>query len=170
MKTLTFKTLTLIVPLTLLAGCGLSASEVDDRGTDDRSGEEAGLSSAGAAGARCARGQAYCPSTGRCYPEACLSCCFVPSCGKGQAYCPSTNSCYPEACLSCCRLGQPATDPSPNTDPPVCDPALCGPAPAMPTIQCADGSVGGFTGRCLPRDGRCGWEIRRCPTADADVR
>ncbi|MBL8920503.1 MAG: hypothetical protein JNJ54_16685 [Myxococcaceae bacterium] len=196
MKTLTRTILTLAL-LALLPACGVSTTEVDDRNaTTELGDEEAGLSSAAAAGSRCARGQAYCAATRRCYPEACLSCCFAPSCGRGQAYCsftnscypeaclsccrpvqpscgrgqaycPSTNSCYPEACLSCCRLAQPSTDPDPNTDPAVCDAKLCGPAPAMPTIRCADGSLGGFTGRCLPRqEGGCGWEIRRCPSAD----
>lgn len=170
MKTFTIKQLTLVLPFTLLAACGVSTSEVDERaGADDRIDEQAELSST-SAGKRCARGQAYCPSTRRCYPEACLSCCFFPACGRGEAYCPSTNSCYPEACLSCCRVGA-GNGGDPNTDPAVCDPARCGPAPAMPTIRCADGSLGGFTGRCLPRqDNTCGWEVRRCPTAADDAR
>src|SRR5579864_2255947 len=42
--------------------------------------------------------------------------------------------------------------------------ADCGPQPAMPAIACADGSAGGYTGRCLQQvDGSCKWENRTCP-------
>ena len=35
----------------------------------------------------------------------------------------------------------------------------------MPAQQCADGSIGGNTGRCLSQPGgTCGWEVRECPT------
>lgn len=35
----------------------------------------------------------------------------------------------------------------------------------MPAQQCADGSVGGNTGKCVKQaDGACGWEIRECPS------
>jgi hypothetical protein len=48
-----------------------------------------------------------------------------------------------------------------HTEP--CEPATCGPKPRLPTERCSDGSVGGFTGRCLRKaSGRCGWEIKRC--------
>lgn len=166
------KTRTLILSLVVFAGCGLSTGET---GTDERSGGESGLSAAAAPSSTtpCPRGQAFCAFTNSCYPEACLSCCFAPRCGKGEAYCASTNRCYPEACLSCCLLGGPSTstEPDPNTDPAVCDERACGPAPALPTYLCADGSVGGFTGRCLPREtGSCGWEIRSCPSTDDDAR
>lgn len=46
----------------------------------------------------------------------------------------------------------------------VCAEDACGPAPGAPAIICEDGSVGGFTGRCLAgADGTCGWEFRDCP-------
>lgn len=47
---------------------------------------------------------------------------------------------------------------------PACQPVDCGPAPGSPSYTCADGSIGGNTGRCR-RDlaGVCGWEIRECP-------
>ena len=46
----------------------------------------------------------------------------------------------------------------------TCEPEDCGPAPGAPAIVCADGSIGGNTGRCLPQaDGTCGWEFRECP-------
>jgi hypothetical protein len=45
----------------------------------------------------------------------------------------------------------------------LCEPADCGPALGIPNWLCPDGSTGGPTGRCLLRDGRCGWEVRECP-------
>ncbi len=54
------------------------------------------------------------------------------------------------------------------TDKPVgaeCDKTTCGPAPGMPAQQCADGTMGGNTGRCIMKPtGQCGWEILDCPT------
>ena len=50
----------------------------------------------------------------------------------------------------------------------ACDPASCGPALGAPTTKCADGSLGGNTGRCVKTSSSsCGWEIRTCtdPTA-----
>jgi hypothetical protein len=47
-----------------------------------------------------------------------------------------------------------------------CDKADCGPQLGLPNWTCADGSVGGPTGRCLARPGgTCGWEINNCPMA-----
>src|SRR5436853_4099788 len=65
---------------------------------------------------------------------------------------------------------KPPPDPDPTPDPVVeCDAGACGPRLGMPTQQCADGSVGGNTGRCLKEpDGACGWEIRECPASAAD--
>jgi hypothetical protein len=40
----------------------------------------------------------------------------------------------------------------------------CGPAPGAPTIKCDDGTVGGFTGRCIESPKGCEWEFRDCPT------
>lgn len=46
----------------------------------------------------------------------------------------------------------------------VCTESDCGgPPPKLSPIACADGSTGGYTGRCLPRDGACKWEFRACP-------
>jgi hypothetical protein len=46
----------------------------------------------------------------------------------------------------------------------VCDRSACGPAPGIASTICADGSTGGFTGRCVKATGAttCGWEIRSC--------
>jgi eight-cysteine-cluster-containing protein len=42
---------------------------------------------------------------------------------------------------------------------------------AMPNGKCVDGSMSGPTGQCVrAADGRCGWEIRQCPTPTACVR
>ncbi len=47
-----------------------------------------------------------------------------------------------------------------------CGPEDCGPALGLPNVECADGSIGGPTGRCLPTaDGDCGWEVVECPPA-----
>jgi Cys-rich repeat protein len=49
-------------------------------------------------------------------------------------------------------------------EPEPCQPEECGPRPLLPNWECADGSVGGPTGRCLRDDaGLCGWEIAECP-------
>lgn len=51
----------------------------------------------------------------------------------------------------------------PLPPPPECTPDECGPAPGLPSYVCADGTIGGNTGRCLRHaDGSCGWEIRDC--------
>lgn len=45
-----------------------------------------------------------------------------------------------------------------------CDKADCGPQLGLANWTCADGSLGGPTGRCLKRSGgTCGWEINNCP-------
>lgn len=47
-----------------------------------------------------------------------------------------------------------------------CDKTDCGPQLGLANWTCADGSVGGPTGRCLERPGgTCGWEINNCPMA-----
>lgn len=47
-----------------------------------------------------------------------------------------------------------------------CEKSECGPQLGLPNWTCADGSVGGPTGRCLERPGgTCGWEINNCPMA-----
>jgi len=47
-----------------------------------------------------------------------------------------------------------------------CDKADCGPQLGLANWTCADGSLGGPTGRCLRlAGGACGWEINNCPMA-----
>jgi len=44
------------------------------------------------------------------------------------------------------------------------DASECGPMPGAPAYYCEDGTIGGFTGRCLQREGdACAWEVRSCP-------
>ncbi len=50
----------------------------------------------------------------------------------------------------------------------ICDKEACGPAPRSPSEVCSDGSIGGFTGRCIQQaGGACGWEFRECPPTPA---
>jgi hypothetical protein len=52
----------------------------------------------------------------------------------------------------------------PTPGPEECELDACGPALGAPAYVCADGSIGGNTGRCLANaDGTCGWELRECP-------
>jgi hypothetical protein len=45
----------------------------------------------------------------------------------------------------------------------TCDVEACGERPGVPAEVCADGSNGGFTGRCLGgAEGRCAWEVLTC--------
>jgi hypothetical protein len=49
-----------------------------------------------------------------------------------------------------------------------CPKADCGPQLGLLNWTCADGSVGGPTGRCLKRpSGTCSWEINNCPMPGA---
>ncbi|MCS6798725.1 MAG: hypothetical protein NZ898_09360 [Myxococcota bacterium] len=56
-----------------------------------------------------------------------------------------------------------------ETDPVECAAEQCGTAPVAAAWVCGDGSVGGFTGRCV-RDasGRCVWEFAECPSDECD--
>lgn len=48
-------------------------------------------------------------------------------------------------------------------DPGACAESDCGPQLGMPNYPCADGTVGGPTGKCLRNaQSACGWEIREC--------
>ncbi|MEZ4399850.1 MAG: hypothetical protein R3B06_07515 [Kofleriaceae bacterium] len=72
--------------------------------------------------------------------------------------------------LACGGSSKPPADPTVDTlaRPPgtEVDAAACGPAMGMPARQCADGSLGGNTGRCVVlADGQVGWEVRACPVA-----
>jgi hypothetical protein len=45
-----------------------------------------------------------------------------------------------------------------------CEAAACGPQLGLPNWTCADGSLGGPTGRCIRGPGgTCGWEVLECP-------
>jgi hypothetical protein len=67
---------------------------------------------------------------------------------------------------SACLLDPEAIGPMPLGDGEACATSECGPALGMPNLQCADGSWGGPTGRCLADGkGNCSWEIRACPAA-----
>jgi hypothetical protein len=47
-----------------------------------------------------------------------------------------------------------------------CTPDDCGPQLGLPNWVCADGAIGGPTGRCIEREGAtCGWEVNDCPPA-----
>jgi len=53
---------------------------------------------------------------------------------------------------------------APNSN--ECDSAACGPQLGLPNWICADGGIGGPTGRCIRQpEGSCGWEIDNCPRA-----
>jgi hypothetical protein len=55
----------------------------------------------------------------------------------------------------------------PDPEPTECTEEECGPAPGIPSWTCADGTIGGSTGRCRrAEDGVCGWEIRDCEPVD----
>ena len=97
-------------------------------------------------------------------------------CSDGE--CPSTLACSEldePSCLAredCAPIyGSESTDPGvpvyagcTDAGPATCNPGSCGPPLGLATIICADGSLGGNTGRCLQNaDGTCGWEIRECP-------
>lgn len=95
-----------------------------------------------------------------CPPVACTpsDCGIVPPVVPG-----TTVSCERVADGSCQWVG--------TTDPTCSDPTSCGPAPGTPSWICADGSIGGNTGRCIASaDGSCGWEIRACdPTTECTL-
>lgn len=44
-----------------------------------------------------------------------------------------------------------------------CSQELCGVQPGLPAYECGDGTIGGFTGRCLASGNECHWEILECP-------
>jgi hypothetical protein len=45
-----------------------------------------------------------------------------------------------------------------------CEPGACGLSPTGVAYECADGSPGGATGRCVADEaGACSWEVRECP-------
>lgn len=86
-------------------------------------------------------------------------------CGADDA-CPTGSECNRVVCIRapCPSYCAPIDTRAPGDE---CDVAECGPPLRIATLMCADGSTGGFTGRCF-RDETlaCGWEIRACPTEE----
>lgn len=86
-------------------------------------------------------------------------------CGAADA-CPTGAECNRVVCIRapCPSYCAPADTRAPGDE---CDEAECGPRLRIATLMCADGSTGGFTGRCFRDESlTCGWEIRACPTED----
>lgn len=58
------------------------------------------------------------------------------------------------------------SNPTPPPNPGECPVESCGAKLDLPAQQCADGTTGGNTGKCVKQaDGACTWEIRECPSA-----
>ncbi len=118
-------------------------------------------------GATCPMGQVciqnQCTTPAQCDPN--RPCPMGTSCQNGQCV-STTPSCRAD---SDCRPGQACVNGQCTATMNSCsDPAACGPRPAIGTWMCQDGSVGGFTGRCIPVNDPatpCGWEITNCPQA-----
>ncbi len=53
----------------------------------------------------------------------------------------------------------------PECDAPGCPSWACGPQPDCPAYTCADGSIAGCTGNCVPNGHGCAWEVRECDDA-----
>ncbi|MCK6546108.1 hypothetical protein L6R52_09585 [Myxococcota bacterium] len=140
----------------------------------------------------CPPGTSCDPMTGQCVEQGVP--CGNSVCGEGEYCCNEScgtcaafgTTCSQDSCSSC---GDPST--GMNTCPPdhqcdasgqcvpLCPADACGPAPGLATWICEDGSVGGFTGQCIPSGtnsggmgGRptptepmCTWEIIWCPRA-----
>jgi hypothetical protein len=106
---------------------------------------------------------------------------------EGWAACDADGTCPPpgecdELDASGCPMRDDCVvvvDPSGGADPAFvgcvppgeCVPESCGEVPPTLPIVCADGSAGGYTGRCLPaRGGGCEWEFTDCdPSTCTDV-
>jgi hypothetical protein len=134
------------------------------------------------------------PMTGECVPTTGTAC--GPNvCGQGEYCCnescglcaPFGTTCPQDSCSQC---GDPSTGmnvcpPDQQCDAsgqcvPLCPDEACGPVPpTLPPWTCEDGSVGGWTGNCVPvgtnggmGSGRpvpsepmCQWEVIWCPRA-----
>ena len=115
-------------------------------------------------------------NTGRCIAQG-----DPATCGWEVRECPpiacSTTECgpvppvVPGTTVTCERLADGTCAWTPSTDPSCSDPTSCGPAPGIPSWLCADGSAGGFTGRCIASAaGTCEWEVRACdPTTECTI-
>jgi hypothetical protein len=90
----------------------------------------------------------------------------ICECADGSVGC-NTGNCVRNAEGSCGYEWRECPPPPPEE----CSERECGSPPDSPTCECADGSIGCNTGRCL-RDaaGVCGWEYRECPDPCADIR
>lgn len=87
--------------------------------------------------------------------------------------CPAGSSCHRIVCIRApCPSFCEAIDPTPAPEPgDACEESLCGVRPRTVTLMCADGSLGGNTGRCLYNDDlSCGWEMRACPDVACGAR
>lgn len=95
----------------------------------------------------------------------CASGMCAAECGARDE-CPTGSACNRVVCIRapCPSFCVPTDTRAPGDE---CDEAECGPAPRIVTLMCADGSIGGLTGRCFRNETlTCGWEIRSCPVAD----
>lgn len=120
---------------------------------DGSTGGNTGVCLASSDGASCAWQIRECP----------VDTCTATSCGPIPPVVPGTQ-------LDCERVADGSCSWVVKSDP-TCTPAECGPIPSMPSYTCADGSTGGFTGRCIGMaDGSCGWEVLTCdPTTDCTL-
>jgi hypothetical protein len=124
----------------------------------------------------CPPGTTCDPTTGKCEPISGGNCGNV-NCGPNEYCCsPTCGICAPVggACPAiACPPPPPVCGATANGQPTpnCCTPADCGPQPGIPTYTCQDGSVGGFTGQCVPTPptsaspAKCQWQIIDCPSA-----
>lgn len=157
-----FATLVVAVPILMGArGCG--GGDVPIGGCD----EDACGPAPGAPSIMCADGSIG-GNTGECAPDADGTCGWVfRDCPPPPRDCTDAE-CGPGPLTplpSHCERGADGTCYWVVDDPGACDPTECGPAPGLPTWTCADGTVGGFTGRCErdPATAMCAWVINDCP-------
>jgi hypothetical protein len=96
-----------------------------------------------------------CPTKTECSP------CAAPvlACADGTS--PYSGKCYLDATGACMAEYKGCSDGS-------CDKSECGPALGMASWTCEDGTIGGNTGRCLRKAGKCGWEVIDCPRKCTD--
>jgi hypothetical protein len=113
-------------------------------------------------------------NTGRCVARA------DGTCGWEFRDCPPPEACVESECGPApftplptrCERGEDGSCHWVIDDPSECSTEECGPAPGTASWICADGTVGGFTGRCVrdPTTGSCHWESIDCPrSGECDV-
>jgi hypothetical protein len=94
---------------------------------------------------------------GECVPASCDDA-PVPACDMLPPTC--TDGTIPAVQNGCYECVDPETCEPPSDE---CQIDECGPELGMPSYQCADGTIGGNTGRCIRGDdNQCGWEIIDC--------